>query len=164
LSLLLGTYQRYAYLTPNERYAAYLAIEKHLKEFCTKQNIAFSDIVCRKDVIFDIIDRVDMRRVYFHVFHNKMMSERNAISHFCFWIIKLAPLFNSKNHSYYINAFFAMYLFLNMLKRVGLAINKGKRVIIDQNFAHNVVYAFIYRDVSKEAIMALADAVLVGPQ
>ena len=146
-------------LTPNERYAEYQALEKHLTDFCTKLNIKFDDIVCRKDVIFDIIERVAMRRIYFHVFHNKIMSERNAISHFCFWILKLAPLFNKQNHCQHINALFAMYLFMNMLKRVSLA--RHKRVVINQDFAQNVVYAFIYRDVSKEAIMALADALLV---
>jgi hypothetical protein len=158
LSLPLGSYQRYAYLTPNERYAQYCALENHLKNFCAKLNIKFDNIVCRKDVFFDILERVEMRRVYFHVFHNKIMSERNAISHTCFWILKLNPLFNNKVHSYYINALFAMYLFINMLKRVGLATNK--KVVIDLNFAQNVVYAFIYRDVSKEAIMAIADALL----
>jgi len=52
-----------------------------------------------------------------------------------------------------------MHLFVNMLKRVGLATNK--KITIDPNFAKNVVYAFIYRDVSKEAIMAIADALFV---
>lgn len=160
MSLQLGNYQRYVRLTPNERYAEYLQLEKHLVAFCAKININAADIVCRRDVFFDIIERVAMRRVYFHIFHNKIMSERNAMSHICFWILKLTPIFNAKNQSQPISALFSVYLLMNMLKRVSAG--KNKQLVLNHDFAKNIAYAFIYRDISKEAIMAISDALLVG--
>jgi hypothetical protein len=129
-----------------------------LGKLCAKLRINVSDIECRKDVIFDIIERVAMRRVYFYVFHNKKMSEQNAIAHYCFWILKLAPLFNKQCPNQHINTLLAIFLFVNMLKRVGRA--KNKSVVFNHKFVQNIAYAFVYRDVSKEAIMAIADALL----
>ncbi|GBU22823.1 hypothetical protein R80B4_02735 [Fibrobacteres bacterium R8-0-B4] len=160
MSLLLSKYQRYVHLTPNERYEEYRALEKHLLEFCSCLNIKPEEIICKKDVIFDIIERVEMRQVYFHIFHNKIMSERNAISNTCFWIMKLSPLLYKPKPSQPTNTFFAIYLFLKMLKKVSLA--KQKTITFNQDFIKNITYAFIYRDISKEAIMAISDALLAG--
>jgi hypothetical protein len=86
------------------------------------------------------------------------MSEQNIISHYCFWILKLAPLFNKQKPDQRINALFAAFLFISMLKRVGNA--KKKTITINSNFMQNITYAFTYRDISKEAMMAVADALL----
>ena len=162
MSLPLGHYTRYVPLTPQERYATYHDIfEVHIRKLAGWLKINDNDILCCKDVIFDIIERVAKRRVYFCVFHEGLiMSEQNEISHYCFWILKLAPLVNKKNPDQHINAFLAIFLFLNVLKRVGMA--RGLQVSFNTGFLRHLTYAFVYRDLSKEAIMAIADALLTG--
>jgi hypothetical protein len=160
LSLQLGKYQKYVVLAPEERYGKYYKFEGHVKKLIGWLNIDVGDVLCRKNVIFDIIERVEKRRVYFHVFHDIIMSEQNEISHYCFWILKLAPLVNKKNPDQHINARLAIFLFLNMLKKVGNA--RGRPVSFNKKFVQNLMYAFVYRDLSKEAIMAIADALLTG--
>jgi len=40
-----------------------------------------------RDAIFEMLNRVEMRRIYFHVFHKGMeMGELNEGCLFCFWI------------------------------------------------------------------------------
>jgi hypothetical protein len=57
-----------------------------------------------------------------------------------------------------VNAVFAAFLFFKMVKLVG---HRMKRHInFTPTYIHNLLYAFLYRDISKEAIMLEADAFL----
>jgi len=160
LSLTLSQYPKYVPLTPIERYGKYYKFESHVRQVVEYLHLNVDEIECRKDVIFDIIERVEMRRVYFRVFHGIIMSEQNEISHYCFWILKLAPLVNKNNPNQHINARLAVFLFLKMLKQVGRV--RRQLVSFNNRFVRNLMYAFVYRDLSKEAIMAIADALLTG--
>jgi hypothetical protein len=161
MSLPLGGYPQYVPLTPTERYRNFSKIIGFLREYAEKtKNFDHNDIQCRQKILFEIIERVEKRRVYFSVFHGITMSEQNETCLYCFWIAKLAPFFDGKNPDHPINAFLASFMFLRMLYRVGRKIRYD--VTVDRYYTENLVYAFLYRDLSKEAIMAMAEAMLVG--
>jgi hypothetical protein len=156
LSLPLRQYAKYVPLTPNEKYYRLCKISDVFSDFA---KIAKRGTVsCRKDVLLDIIERVEKRNVYFHIFHGIVMSEQNEAALYCFWILKLSPFFDDKNPNSHINAFFAAFLFLRMVSRVG---RRTKRSIaVDRKYVQNLFYAFLYRDISKEAIMLAAETLL----
>jgi len=109
--------------------------------------------------IKEVINRVEMRRVYYHIFHNGMdMSELNTCALYCFWMLKLKP-FRHKTNAFSankINAFVAILLFLCTVNMV----SKGKLVMTNE-IMKNLIYSFQYHDLSKEAIMALAASLVV---
>jgi len=108
--------------------------------------------------IMDIIDLVERRRVYFHVFHKVDMSEWNEIALYCFWIVKLQPFFavpppNVKElQANEINARIAARIFINAVKKIRK--DKNKRNLEQLNLG-NLIHALRYRDISKEALMAI---------
>lgn len=161
MSLPLGGYPLYVPLTPAERYERFYEITGRLREYADKAGtFNYADLLCREKVLFDIIERVEKRRVYFRVFHGITISEQNETSLYCFWIAKLAPFVDRKNPDHPVNALFASFLFLRMIDEI--CYKTRRPVAIDRQYAENLVYAFIYRDLSKEAIMAMAEAMLIG--
>jgi hypothetical protein len=108
--------------------------------------------------IMDIIELVERRRVYFHVFHKVDMSEWNEIALYCFWLVKLQPFFeialpNAKSRqANEINALIAVRILINTVKKIRK--NKGKKSIEQLNIG-NLIHALRYRDISKEAVMAI---------
>jgi hypothetical protein len=111
--------------------------------------------------LIDIIRRVEKRRVYFHIFHpeTKGMSELNELALYCFWILKLAPFSVEDEPDSGINTTAAWFLFMDVVYR--LAQQNGTTLHINEDAARNLCYAFRYRDLSKEAIMALAESYVV---
>jgi len=156
LSRPLGQYHKYSPLTPNELFRKLDKVQKLFDEYAKIS--ACGDVLCRREVLFDVIERVEKRRVYFYIFHGITMSERNEISLYCFWILKLVPFFNSQNPNHNVNVGFAVYLFLRMISQSERIIRRGARA--DSKYVHNLAYAFLYRDISKEAIMLAADTLL----
>jgi len=118
-----------------------------------------ADIFCRIEVLYEIFNRVEMRRLYFHIFHKGIdMGELNEGCLLCFWILKLMPFEHEKFPNITLNVKIASCLFINMLRYV--AKKKGRRVNIKGDTIDYLTYAFMYRDLSKEAIMALAESLL----
>ncbi|MCL2064069.1 MAG: hypothetical protein FWG98_06815 [Candidatus Cloacimonetes bacterium] len=106
-------------------------------------------------LIIEIINLIQKRRVYFHVFHEKQMGELNEISLVCFWILKLRPFFYKKNPRININLTLSITLFKQFIER--MAKIKGKKIDFPTN---HLLHAFKYRDLSKEAIMAIAESLI----
>ena len=62
----------------------------YLKDF--EVNCGITNIFTSTPVMMEIYERIEKRRVYFHVFYNKCkMGELNEGSLMCFWILKLMP-------------------------------------------------------------------------
>jgi hypothetical protein len=110
-------------------------------------------------VLVEMVERVEKRRVYFHVFHNGFrMGELNEGALMCFWIIKLHPFSHPRISAESLNAFLALVVLANTLKYVAPKLNK--QVHLSQEAAASAYYAFRYRDLSKEAIMLLAESLI----
>ncbi|MDR1256161.1 MAG: hypothetical protein LBJ86_00245 [Spirochaetaceae bacterium] len=108
---------------------------------------------------YDILDRIEKRRVYFYIFYNgRDMGELNEGALLCFWILKLAPFTSSNSSFAFLNVRIALSIFFHTLFFV--AGKNGKKVNSTRQIVENLFYAFCYRDLSKEAIMALAESLI----
>jgi hypothetical protein len=115
-------------------------------------------LVCQ-ETLYEILTRVEKRRVYFHVYHNGLkMGERNEGALICFWILKLMPFRHINISTSLLNTKIAYTFFINMLFYE--AEKTKKKVNVKSDLYYNLLYAFQYRDLSKEAIMALAESLL----
>jgi hypothetical protein len=128
----------------------------YLADFETNQNL--SDIVQSPSVIIEICERIEKRRIYFHIFYNCKMGELNEGSLMCFWILKLMPFSHNTIPANELNAKIALYLFYNVL--LYHAKKNGKKVNLSDSLNKDLYYAFRFRDLSKEAIMALAENII----
>lgn len=129
-----------------------------------------SDIQFSRKTMYEIFNRIEKRRVYFHIYHKGMkMGEIHEGALLCFWILKLMP-FRATNDiaNSLLNTRIAFIIFINMLYYVSSKENQkrekeGKtrpktKVNIKEKQIDDIMYAFQYRDLSKEAIMAMADS------
>jgi uncharacterized membrane protein len=111
------------------------------------------------DIMYEIIERIEKRRIYFHIYNNGCkMGELNEGSLMCFWIIKLNPFHFNGIPNNVLNAKIALCLFLNVLHYYT---QKEKRELsITENMVNAIYYSFRFRDLSKEAIMILAQSLI----
>ena len=159
MSRPIDDYLPYVELTSSEIYDRLDEIEIFLRKYAAVAKIDFNKIVCRREVLLDIIERVEKRRVYFKVFHDIEMSEKKEASLYCFWIIKLAPFFYAMCPENQINVRFAAYLFVSVIGRI--ASEWGHGIKLDEKYLYSLFYSFTYRDLSKEAIMDIAETLLI---
>jgi hypothetical protein len=111
------------------------------------------------DTMYEIIERIEKRRIYFHIYYNGCkMGELNEGALMCFWIIKLNPFHCNGISNNTLNAKIALCLFMNMLhyhtQKESIKLNITKKMVND------IYYSFRFRDLSKEAIMILAEGLI----
>jgi hypothetical protein len=118
-----------------------------------------SEISIDRATMREIITRVEKRRVYFHIYYDKLrMGELNEGALICFWILKLMPFRHATISNSTLNTKIAYTFFVRVLSFVAAETNK--KVNVNKLLTDNLLYAFKYRDLSKEAIMALAEGLL----
>ena len=118
------------------------------------------EIIACQETLYEILTRVEQRRVYFHIYYGKELGERNECALICFWILKLMPFKHDKIPNATLNIRIAYTFFMNMLYYEA-AHSKIKRTVnVKSDLLFSTLYAFKYRDLSKEAIMALAESLL----
>jgi hypothetical protein len=76
----------------------------------------------------------------------------------CFWILKLTPFSSSKIEAGALNTRIALSIFFKTLFYV--AEKKNKKVNSTKQITQDLFYAFRFRDLSKEAFMALAESLI----
>jgi hypothetical protein len=118
-----------------------------------------NNITTFEETLFEIFERIEKRRVYFHVFYNGCrMGELNEGALMCFWIVKLSPFFSPLIPSDVLNAKIAVFLFNSMLSFV--AKKTGRKIVITSQIVKDLYYSLRFRDVSKESIMMLAESLV----
>jgi hypothetical protein len=142
---------------------------RQLTVLCAKFRYYLKDFEANNDllgihsdsaVLIEICDRVEKRRVYFHVFYNKCkMGELNEGSLMCFWILKLMPFSHKDIPANELNAKIALYLLNNVL--IYYAKKYNRKVNISTSLYKNIYYSFRFRDISKESIMALVESMII---
>ncbi|MDR1249469.1 MAG: hypothetical protein LBK63_09230 [Treponema sp.] len=130
---------------------------KYYKKVLGLSGIRSEDITFAKSVLMEIITRIAKRRVYFKVFYNSKMSELNEIALFCFWVSKLKP-FKHIDQNKPINEHLALYFFFHRIDQTARA--KGQNVRITARIIQVLSYDLRYRDISKEALMTLAESLI----
>jgi hypothetical protein len=132
-------------------------LEGYLQNLSDVLNIDPSRISFSRQTMLEIIDRVEKRRVYFHVFYDGCkMGELNEGALFCYWILKLHPFFYPGMDSNILNAKISLCLFTNTIYRYSRA--KRKITVISPQYLNDVYYSFRYRDISKEALMMMIES------
>jgi hypothetical protein len=145
-----------------EKLAVYALLDKltrYLSDFSEKMGI--SDIFAHEAVVFEIFERVEKRRVYFHVFHNGLnIGELDESALMCFRIVKLQPFFTENNSvpSNELNSKIALYFFNKTLS--GFAASKNRKNGLTERIMQDLYYSFRFRDISKEALMLLAESLI----
>jgi len=154
----LETYKKYIELSYSETLKKAEGIAALFGSYAKEVGISDHDIRCSGHSLCDIIDRVDKRKVYFRVFYDKVkegMSERNEAALYCFWILKLAPFFDNTCPNIEVNIDFAAFLLLASVKHS--CAKMGIKLSLPDKYVDDLKYAFRFRDISKESIMALAE-------
>jgi len=114
-----------------------------------------TEITFSEKVLIEIFERIEKRRIYFHVFYNGCeMGELNEGALLCFWIAKLQPFQHLNFDTAKLNAKIAVCIFVNSViyycKKIKQKIN------IPRHFVSELYYSLLYRDMSKESLMILA--------
>jgi len=128
------------------------------------------------DVVNRIVDQVRKRMLYFHIYHDTNgLSEIKEISLYCFWVLKWQPFYwkdgcaGRSNCELNIKA--AIRLFTKGLNffvdKENENLKKRKlpnrlRVNLTESIFGNLKYSFEYRDWSKEALMDLAESLIIN--
>jgi hypothetical protein len=135
--------------------------------FMLFQNLREEDAMFDRAVLAEIIERVEKRRVYFRIYYSKTqpcdMSELNTIALYCYWIAKLKPFYMAGTPS--INEKIAVYYFFHRLDQYITAENARNpavqaRLQISPRIVEVLSYDLRYREMSKEALMTLAEALV----
>ncbi|MCL2754951.1 MAG: hypothetical protein FWD35_04455 [Oscillospiraceae bacterium] len=130
-----------------------------LETFSTALGVNWADVKYSDKRITEIVTLIQKRRVYFRIFHDVDMGELNEACLFCFWILKLYPFYNSKDPNHDVNLVFALALFTRAVNYVAKARKRTPPNFTQRTIDH-LVHAFTYRDLSKEAIMAIAECLI----
>jgi hypothetical protein len=183
-------YRHFCQDDPNDRAIAQELFNEFLDACCATDlldgEIEKTNLDYEEDVIIEIIERVRMRKLYFYVYHNIVppddSNELKDAALYAFWILKLhpfkwkteykgprdRPLFN-----YELNARIALGLFIKGLKlyadsktrEASQTAQKDSFVVSVEYSCSDVIrtlyYSFRYRDWSKEALMDLAESMII---
>ena len=115
-----------------------------------------------RNIMIEIIYRIEKRRVYFHVFHNRTkMGELNEAALFTFWIMKLMPFRNSDKNIPTVTLNLKMAHAILQGAVAYVAKKENKQFNFNKKLDRNLLYALKYRDLSKEAIMAIAESLII---
>ena len=134
-----------------------IKLNLYLENFSKTTGI--TGIIIHEDTLLEIFDRIEKRRIYFHIFYNGCkMSELNEGALLCFWIIKLCPFTSSKISPDIINSKIALFLFNKVISLIAAKLNK--KVIITEQTIKDIYYSFRFRDISKESLMLLAGSLM----
>jgi hypothetical protein len=118
-----------------------------------------SDLSIQDGIVYDIFERIEKRRIYFYIFYNGCeLGELNEGALLCFWILKLMPFTSLKISTSVLNARIALSIFFKMLFYVAQI--RNKTVNSTKQIMDDLFYAFCFRDLSKEAIMAIAESLI----
>jgi len=137
-------------------------LNKYLHNVVTTLGLEKSiDFKMCRNTLYEIFERIEKRRIYFHIYHGGMkMGEINEGALLVFWILKLMPFRVRTLDNTVVNTRVAYTVFINLLHYVANKSNPKRKVNIKSKLMDETLYAFRYRDLSKEAIMLLAESYL----
>lgn len=141
--------------------------------FAQKWLLNLSKVGTCPDTVATIIEQVRRRKLYFHIFHKTNgLNEAKEVALYAFWILKLQPFYwrgresrlssNSELNAKMAIAFFIMGLdFYAVEKTKNDKDGKQYKLAISDYIVKNLVHSFVFRDISKEAMMDLAESLIV---
>lgn len=159
----------FQYTEPSEAYIdeELSKIEQQLIEFCNVTEIDSERIEVNAKALKDIIVRLDMRRLYFCIYHKKMDANEYKINTglLVFWLLKLRPFWirieeNDSDEfietATYINEKICLHIVLSLLKEYNNDFFQYGKDLVSA-YTKELEYSFRYRDLSKESMFLLFD-------
>jgi hypothetical protein len=154
-------YPKYEKTTPHQKKEMAKCFARYLTGLVDLFKADSKNISYCEETLFDIIELVWKRKIYFQVFHNvNGLNELKEASLYCFWVLKLQPFLwlTTDKQNYQLNARIALWIFTNGLHFY--ATQKGKKINLSNDAIQNMYYSFRYRDWSKEALMDSAESLV----
>lgn len=138
-----------------------------VESYCVAANIDIERIQCNYATLKDIILRLDMRLLYFRVYHDRMqINEYKLICGLTvFWIIKLRPFWISINEeddanfinlATNINEQISLHIVMMLLKEYNPDFFKNGKNLVAR-YCKELLYSFRFRDLSKESLFLMFD-------
>ncbi|MCI8647439.1 MAG: hypothetical protein HFE76_11795 [Firmicutes bacterium] len=136
-------------------------------QFCRISDIDKTRVEVNIQALKDVIIRVDMRKLYFQIYHSNMeANEYKVITGLeCFWVLKLRPFWmkilpeDSKEvmqMATWINEKIALHMTCSLLKEYNPDFfEKGQDIC--ELYCKELEYSFRYRDLSKESMFLMFD-------
>lgn len=126
------------------------------------KDIEIGDFEANIVLLTEALVRIDKRRDYFMIFHDDTdMNEIKEAALLAYWILKFKP-FSVKNEGVekkyrQINEAFAVFVIYSVIKEVSER-NSDMKFSISKGYNAKIIYAFKFWDLSKEAIMLVAES------
>lgn len=150
---------KYSWMTEKEYMEEVQYLDKILHDFCEGSNLyKYEAVKTNMKTMQDIIVRVHKRKHYFKVFHNEMItSEYKDTALYCYWILKLRPLWIDMDtpSSDRINEKFALHLYLSLLKKYNEDFSQDDG--INKLHIRELLYSFRFRDITKESMFLMLE-------
>lgn len=141
--------------------------EALLEQFCKASKLERNRVKVNIQSLKDVIIRVDMRKLYFRVFHANM--EPNEYKHIIglsgFWILKLRPFWIPTQEgdsteilrlATWINEEIVLHMVCGLLKEYNPEFFENGHDLCE-SYCNELLYSFRYRDLSKESMFLLFD-------
>jgi hypothetical protein len=184
-------YRKFCLDDPDDRAVAQALFGEFLDACCATKlldgELEKTNLAYEEDVIIDIVERVRMRKLYFYTYHNIMppddSNELKEAALYTFWVLKLHPFRWKAEYrgprvrpmsNYELNARIALGLFIRGLKLyadsktlLSAKMGQGDSFIssIERSSSEvieTLYYSFRYRDWSKEALMDMAESMIIS--
>lgn len=152
-------------LPENERSSYNDCIEflSHFNDFLHQLSLTPDQVVIHHDMIPRILLRVDKRKEYFMKFHRgTKINEIKQTALMAYWILKFKPFMmhsgdvNLDRKYRRINEGFSAYLLFSAFARHA-EVNGSYMKTISRNLRSEFMYALTYWDLSKEAVILIAE-------
>lgn len=136
-----------------------------LEIYVKKQpDLLFQNIVVDTTALAELFVRIDKRKDYFIIFHDDTeINEIKEAALTAYWILKFKP-FSIKSDNpvllrkySQINEAFAVFVLYSTIKEETKRI-AGMDFSISKEYNQKIMYAFKYWDISKEALMLIAES------
>ena len=152
-------FENYKRITEQEYLKEVEKLDSLLQDFCKASGgYAYKAVSVNKSTIRDIIVRVHKRKHYFKVFHNDMVtSEYKETALYCYWILKLRPLWiePSVKRAERINEKYALHLYVSLLKKYNETFSEKDG--INKKHIKELLYSFRFRDMTKESMILMLE-------
>lgn len=136
-----------------------------LEEYIKKQNdIKITDLNIDMVLLSEALVRLDKRKDYFIIYHEYTdMNEIKRSALLAYWLIKFKPIHINSNDKLLINKYrkineaFAVFVIYSAINEE-ISRSNGSFFNISKSYNRKIMYAFKYWDISKEAMMLIAES------
>lgn len=151
--------EKYKWIAEEDYFDEVEKLDKLLEDFCIASSLyEYENVKVNLSSLRDIIVRVHKRKHYFKVFHDMVTSEYKETALYCYWILKLRPLWieADRKSSERINEKFALHLYVSLLKQYNE--DFAEKDGINRLHIRELLYSFRFRDITKESMILMLES------